>query len=243
MEFLPIKTRKFPPPEAKGKLLPLLSEFLPPLKDKDIVIITSKIVAIHQGRFVKIIPKTDRIKLIKQEAEAYFAKNPSSMTVKEHTLTPYAGIDRSNGNHHYILWPNHPHKTAKKIWQYLRRRDRLTDLAVIIADSTCHPLRWGHFGISIGFFGFRPVYWYKNKTDIFGRPLKNHCQNIVDALAAMGTIFMGEGSEQTPLLVIRSFSQIEFSDRSHLAEFWVKRRDDLYAPLLEPLKHWPTSSC
>ena len=235
MQFLPLKTRKFIPPQDKGKLWPLLDQYLPQLKEKDVVLVTSKIVAIHQGRFVKITKNTDRLKLIKQEAEAYYPKNPSSMAIKEHTLTPYAGIDRSNGNEHYILWPNHPHQIAKKIWESLRRRDRLTSLGIIIADSTCHPMRRGHFGISIGFYGFKPVYWYEKQKDIFGRPLKNHSQNIVDALTAMGVIYMGEGSEQTPLLIIRGFSKISFSARSRLEEFWVARQDDLYAPLLEHL--------
>ncbi|MBU2051574.1 coenzyme F420-0:L-glutamate ligase [Patescibacteria group bacterium] len=235
MDFIPVKTRKFIPPQDKGELLKLLDEFLPPLKDKDMVIVTSKIVAIDQGRYVKITKTTDRIQLIKQEAEAYVPTNPSSMTIKEHTLTPYAGIDRSNSHGHYILWPNQPHQTAKKIWSYLRRRDKINNLGVIIADSTCHPMRRGHFGISIGFFGFRPVYWYKKQKDIFGRKLVRHCQNLVDALAAIGVIYMGEGSEQTPLLIIRGFSKISFSGRSHLKEFWVARQDDLYAPLLAPL--------
>ena len=241
MQFLPLKTRKFIPPQDKGKLWPLLDQYLPQLKEKDVVLVTSKIVAIHQGRFVPTKGgsasgrKNFRIQLIKQEADAYYPKNPSSMAIKEHTLTPYAGIDRSNGHGHYILWPKTPHRTAKKIWLYLRRKHRVKNLGVIITDSTCHPMRRGHFGISIGFYGFKPVYWYEKQKDIFGRPLKNHSQNIVDALTAMGVIYMGEGSEQTPLLIIRGFSKISFSARSRLEEFWVARQDDLYAPLLEHL--------
>lgn len=246
MDFLPIKTRKFIPPQDQGNLYKLLDEFLPKLKEKDVVVITSKIVSIHQGRLVPVPAKNSqkfRRQLIKQEAEAYYPANPSSMTIKEHTLTPYAGIDRSNGSGHYILFPEKPHETAKTIWQYLRRKHNVKNLGVIIADSTCHPLRWGHFGISLGFYGFKPVYWYGKQKDIFGRPLKNHCQNLADTLAAMGVIFMGEGPEQTPLLLVRSFSRIEFSDRSHLPEFWVKRRADLYAPLLACLKPRPSASC
>lgn len=239
MNFLPIKTRKFVPGQDKGKLFQLLDQFLPKLKEKDVIVVTSKIISIHQNRLVPVPAKNSRefrLQLIKQEADAYFPKNPSSMTVKEHTLTPYAGIDRSNAHGHYALWPQKPHQTAKQIWRYLRRRHQLKNLGVIIADSTCHPLRWGHFGISIGFFGFRPVYWYEKQKDIFGRKLVHHCQNLVDALAAIGVIYMGEGNEQTPLLVIRGFSKISFSARSHLEEFWVARQDDLFAPLLERLK-------
>ena len=97
-------------------------------------------------------------------------------------------------------------------------------------------MRYGHFGISIGFYGFRPVYWYEKQKDIFGRKLVHHCQNLVDALAAIGVIYMGEGPEQTPLLLIRGFPKIEFSAKAHLKEFLVDRQDDLYAPLLGLLK-------
>lgn len=216
----------------------LLDQYLPRLKEKDVVLVTSKIVAIHQGRFVKLPAKDTRsfrLQLIKQEAEAYYPQNPSSMTIKIHTLTPYAGIDRSNANGHYVFWPKNPHLAAKQVWQYLRKKFSLKNLGVIITDSTCHPMRWGHFGISIGFFGFRPVYWYEKQKDIFGRKLIHHCQNLVDALAAMGVIYMGEGAEQTPLLIIRGFPKIKFSPRPRLKEFWVARQDDLYAPLLKIL--------
>jgi F420-0:gamma-glutamyl ligase len=239
MQFIPIKTRKFTPPQDKGQLFELLAESVPDLKDKDVVVITSKIVSIHQGRFVKVPAKNSqkfRLELIKKEAEAYFSAEPSSMTIKEHTLTPYAGIDRSNANGHYILFPKSPQTTAKKIWQYLRKKHKVKNLGIIIADSTCHPLRWGQFGISLGGFGFKPVYRYGNQTDIFGRKLKNHNQNIVDALAAIGVIHLGEGGEQTPLLIIRGFSRIEWSEQSHLKEFWVDPKADLYSPLLRALR-------
>lgn len=236
MDFLPIKTRKFIPPQDKDNLFELLDQYLPKLKDKDVVVVTSKIVSIHQGRFIKITSKTDRLQLIKQEAEAYFTNHPSSMTIKEHTLTPYAGIDRSNGHGHYILFPQNPQEMAKSIWAYLRRRDQINRLGVIIADSTCHPLRWGHFGISLGFFGFKPVYWYKKQKDIFGRKLIHHCQNIVDALTALAVIYLGEGNEQTPILIIRNFPKIRFSKKPHTAEFFVGVKDDLYSPLLQILQ-------
>jgi F420-0:gamma-glutamyl ligase len=240
MQFLPIKTRKFDPAKDKGKLFKLLDNYLPKLKDKDIVLITSKIVSIHQGRFVKV-PKIDtqkfRLELIKKEAEAYHPDNPSSMAIKEHTLTPYAGIDRSNANGHYVLFPQNPHAIAQKIWQYLRRRHGVKNLGVIIADSTCHPFRWGQFGISLGFFGFKPIYEYGNQKDIFGRKLKNHNQNIADSLAAIGVVHLGEGGEQTPLLIIRGFTKIEWSAQAHLKEFLVlPAAADLYFPLLQGLR-------
>ena len=131
--FLPIKTRKFLPP--KDDLYNLLDEFIHQLKEKDILVITSKIVSIHQGRVIKAKSLAQKIQLIKQGADAYFPSQPHGLTLKNLTLTPYAGIDRSNANNHYVLWPKKPHQQAKKIWQYLKQKHSLKNLGVIIIDS------------------------------------------------------------------------------------------------------------
>lgn len=234
MIFRPIKTRKFLPP--KDDLYSLLDSYLPALKEKDILVITSKIVSIGQGRTVKITKATDRIALIKQEADAYLPENPSSLAIKDHTLTPYAGIDRSNADEHYILWPKNPPSAAKAIWKYLRQRHKIKQLGVIIADSFCLPFRWGQMGISLGFFGFNPLYSYANKRDIFGRKLVRSNSNLVDSLSALAVVHMGEGNEQTPLCLIRGFTKIKFDQKDHFQEFFISPADDLYTPLLSILK-------
>ena len=234
MKFLPIKTRKFLPPQ--DDLYALLDESLPPLKNKDILVITSKIVSIGQGRTVKITAKTDRIALIKSEADAYLADNPSSLAIKDHTLTPYAGIDRSNANGYYVLWPKNPPSAAKAIYKHLRRRHRIKQLGIIIADSFCLPFRWGHLGISIGFFGLNPVYFYTGKKDIFGRKLIRASSNLVDALAGLAVVHMGEGNEQTPLCLVRGFNKLKFSAKDQTQNFYISPADDLYTPLLSRLK-------
>ncbi len=234
MIFLPLKTRKFLPP--KDNLFELLDNYLPKLKDKDILVITSKIVAIGQGRTVKVTPQTNRIALIKKEADAYLADNPNSLTVKDHTLTPFSGVDRSNANGYYVLWPKNPHAEAKKIWAYLAKKFSLKQFGIIIADSFCLPFRWGHLGISLGFFGFNPLKSYAGQTDIFGRKLVRHNSNLVDALAALAVVHMGEGSEQTPLCLIRVFNQIKFDQKDYSRKFYISPADDIYTPLLSNLK-------
>ena len=234
MDFLPIKTRKFLPP--KDNLFELLDNYLPQLKDKDILVITSKIISIGQGRTVKIIPQTDRIALIKQEADYYCPNQPSSMTVKDHTLTPFSGIDRSNANGYYVLLPQHPHAEAKKIWGCLTKKFSLKQFGIIIADSFCLPFRWGHLGISLGFFGFNPLKSYAGKKDIFGRKLVHHNSNLVDALAALAVVHMGEGNEQTPLCLVRGFQQIKFDQKDYSRNFYISPADDIYTPLLSNLK-------
>jgi len=236
MQFTAIKTRKFLPPQ--DNIYSLFDQYLPPLKNKDILVITSKIVSIHQGRSVLVDktlpPLQQKIKLIQQEADAYFKDNPHSLAIKNQTLTPYAGIDRSNANEHYVLWPKNPHQQAKKFWQYLRKHHHLKDLAVIIVDSFCLPLRWGHMGISIGFYGFHPNKSYTGKQDIFNHKIIAGNSNLVDAISAISTTFIGEGNEQTPMLLIRNYQQLKFTSKDTHHELEIpKDKSDLYSPLLK----------
>src|SRR3989344_9144728 len=216
MEFIPVKTRKMLPP--KDDLYQLLDQSLPKLKEKDIVVVTSKVVAIGQGRTVKAKSMAQKIKLIKQEADGYLLKNPHGLTIKDLTLVAYAGIDRSNADNHYVLWPKNPHQEAKKIWTHLKRKQRVKSLGVIIIDSFCLPMRWGHYGISIGFCGLHPNKSYDGTNDIFGNKIILANSNFVDALSAISGVLMGEGKEQTPLLIIRNASFIKFTAKNTLKE-------------------------
>src|SRR5579872_4773660 len=69
MQFIPIKTRKFLPP--KDNVFEELDKRMPKLKNGDVILIASKILAIHQGRCVKIIAddKTQKHQLVKKEAD------------------------------------------------------------------------------------------------------------------------------------------------------------------------------
>ena len=231
MRFIPIKTRLFLPP--KDDLYQLLDDYSSKLKNKDILVISSKILSIHQGRCVKINPKTDKIKLIKKEANRYLPDKPHSLTILDNTLTPYAGIDRSNGNGHYILWPENINQSAKQIWQYLKEKYQLKNLGIIITDSFLLPLRQGLIGISIGFHGFYPLKSYKGKKDIFGRKIIRTNSDLVDALSALAVVYMGEGNEQTPLLMIRGAEFIKFTSKNTTKDLLMPEKDDLYAPLLK----------
>lgn len=238
MHFIPIKTKAILPP--KESIYDILGNFLPALSEGDVLLITSKILAIHQGRCVKINPEIDKEDLIKKEAERYvISHSPSgdwTLTIKNYTLIPSAGIDESNGNGYYILWPKNVPKLAKEICQYLKKKFSLKNLAVIVTDSHTIPLRYGVIGISIGFYGLEPLYSYEGKPDIFGRKLKHTKTNIVDTLSAMGVLLMGEGKEQTPILIIRDAKFVQFTEKNTYKKLVIPPEDDIYKPLLEVMK-------
>jgi F420-0:gamma-glutamyl ligase len=239
LQILPIKTRKVLPPQ--DDITDILNH-LPKLKEGDVLVMASKILAIHQGRTIKKSKfKNQKSKLIQQEADYFLSKHKVGdseivLTIKDHTLIPSAGIDESNGNNYYILWPKNSHTQAKKIWTLLTKKNNIKNLGVIIADSHTTPLRWGTQGISIGYFGINPLKDYRGAKDIFGRQLKYTQSNVVDALANLGVLMMGEGDEQTPIVIIRGYNNLRFTNQDLRKKFLIHPKQDLYSPLLKIFK-------
>jgi len=239
MRFIKVRTRKILPP--KDNLYAVFEESLPRLREGDVVVITSKVIAIHQGQCILISDKISKKKLIEQEAELLIPRyeingHGYTLTIKNYTLIASAGIDESNANGYYILWPKHPEKAARELCLYLKKKYGLKKLAVIITDSHITPLHLGTTGVAIGFFGLVPLRDYRKKPDIFGRKLKVTRSNLVDGLAAAAVLCMGEGKEQTPIVVVRNCAEIKFTNKTTFQDLVIKPEEDLYYPLLKHFK-------
>src|SRR3989344_4516367 len=157
MIIKPIKTRPLLPP--KDDLLGALSKSIKSLKEKDIVVITSKVVSIWQGRCVPVSQVHDKDSLVMAEADKYLPRvmAPGALvmhTIKDNIFIPSAGIDESNADGHYILWPKNSKLVARELWKWLRNKYKVKKLGVIITDSHTIPLRWGVLGISLAYYGF-----------------------------------------------------------------------------------------
>ena len=229
-----IKTRKFLPP--KDDLWSLLLTSIKSIKDSSIVCISSKVVAIAEGRSVPIenISKDD---LAIKEADRYIPRDqaPDGLilhTIINNMLVASAGIDESNGNGYFILWPENPQLSAKKIWEFLKEKYKLENLGVVITDSRLIPLRRGVVGIAIGFYGFNPLKDYRGKEDIFGREFKMETSNIPDSLATAAVLEMGEGAETRPIAIISGVKDIEFTSKDESENLKIEEKEDMFYPLL-----------
>lgn len=238
MIALPVKTRKI---TKKDKdILKVLDIYITKLSEKSIVAVTSKIISITEGRIVKI-GDIDKDELIKRESQYYLprADNPYnvSLTITRGTLVATAGIDESNANGYYILWPKDPQKTANKIRTYFLNRFHLKNIGVIITDSRTTPLRWGVTGIAIAYSGFKPLRNYIGREDVFGKKLEYTKASIMDSLAACAAFVMGEGNEQAPLAIIKDIPGVVFQKRNptkkELAEIKISIEEDLYASFVK----------
>ncbi|MDR2548347.1 MAG: putative folate metabolism gamma-glutamate ligase [Rickettsiales bacterium] len=208
------------------------------LTEEVVLAITSKIISICQKQ---VVHKTacSKEELIKKEADAIVDAdcNPHGiyLTIKDNILIPSAGIDESNGDEVYILYPKDVQKTAISVWNYLRTKHCIKHLGILITDSNIAPMRLGVTGITLGWCGFEPLYSYVGKPDLYSRPLQVTQINLLDALAASAVLVMGEGAEQTPMAIIRNVPKIRFLTRTPTIEeersVKISVEEDLYSPL------------
>lgn len=233
-----VKTDKILP--SQKPLEAVLDESLKQLSENTVVAITSKIVALCEGRTVPI-ESADKDDLAIRESDYYLPRHMSrynySFTITHNTLIPVAGIDESNGDGQYVLWPENPQVSANSIREHLAGKFGLRKIGVIITDSTARPLHFGTEGVGIAFSGFAPMNNYIGQKDLFGREFKVSVSNVVDGLASAAVLVMGEGTEQTPIALISDVPFINFVDRNptqkEIGEYFVKHmEDDLFEPFL-----------
>jgi len=241
MKTTAIKTHRI---EIHESLHNILDRYVLSLADNSIVVITSKIVSLCQGRVVPKPLEADpgfKEALIKQEADSVLKTldNPYDiyLTLKNNILIPSAGIDESNGDNVYILYPLDIQKVAALAWCYLREKHAIKNLGIIISDSHTTPLRRGVTGIALGWCGFQPLYSYVGKPDLYNNPLRVTHINLLDALATAAVLVMGEGDERSPLALIEDAPKITFLDREPTVDeetsIHITIAEDLYGPLLK----------
>lgn len=241
MVITPIKTHKVTKEDTD--LLAVLDKYITNVPENAVVAVTSKIVSICEGRLVPIEKDNPEQKdrLIEEEAQVYLPRteNPYniSLTVTHNILAVSAGIDESNANGNYILWPKDPQGSANKIREFLCEKFDRKHIGVIITDSKTTSMRWGVTAITIGFSGFLPLKNYINIPDIFGRPFAFEQMSIMDNLACAAALVMGEGAEQTPLALIEDLPMVEFVDRNptteELENIKITLEEDMYGEFLK----------
>ena len=217
-------------------LLQAVSESELSLMERDILVVSSKVVAIHEGRCTPI-EEVDGEELVKKEADAIIEQSDSRwrITLKHGTFLSNAGIDVSNADEHYILLPEKPFESAQNLHRFLCEKYDVDTIGVIIADSHSAPLRYGTLGVALSWWGVEPVSYFTGEPDLFGRPANFTRINVVDSLAVAGVFTMGELAEQTPLAVISGTPHVTFTDRDTSNELLIPPREDIYWPLLKNL--------
>jgi len=226
MQVKPIKTRIF---KEQENLARFIREHIPALKDGSVLVVTSKIVALYEGRTAQPANEKEHVSLIKSESESATQTKFVWLTLKDGMMMANAGIDESNANGKLILLPKDSFKAASALRKTLIKEYGLTKLGIVITDSRVLPMRAGTLGIALGYAGFSGLTDYRSKKDLFGRPFVFAKANIADGLAAAAVLAMGEGDECIPLAVIEG-APVVFRDTVKKDELLIPLEDDIYLP-------------
>lgn len=231
MKVNAIKTRLF---NQNDNLISFIKKEIKTLPEKSIVVITSKIVALSEGRVVSVNTEKEKESIIKKESQFAMKTKYTWLTIKDGMVLASAGVDESNANGKVILLPKNSFGTATQLRTNLMKHYKVKQLGIIISDSRLLPLRAGVVGIALGYAGFKGVREYRGEPDLFGRILKMSRTDIADSLTTAAVLLMGEGSERKPIAVITN-SPVEFVSKINKKELAINIKEDVYQPLFEKI--------
>lgn len=222
----------------------VLKKYLPNDLENRIIVITSKIISISEGQIITKSDVKDKKELIEQEADFILDIDHliygHTITIKNGILIPSAGIDESNVEDAYILYPKNVHDSCIDIWQWIRNTYTVKNVGVLITDSHTTPMRSGVTGVALAWCGFEAQYSYIGVEDIYGRPLQCTKVNLIDALAASAVLVMGEAAEKTPIVIVTNAPRVTYRNypttEKDIEITNISIEDDLYGPILTSAK-------
>lgn len=232
MQIQACQTRRFSLGEA---LVPFLYEYLPALKEKTVLVIASKVIALAQSAWMDH-PFTDAdIKA----ASSWSAKTPwAHLTLVDGHWCPNAGMDASNALGGTVLWPRDLFAFLQKAHEELKAHYNLSELGIIISDSRVFPLRQGVTAVSLAHVGFKALRDYRGEKDLDDRELRMTTVNVADSLATAATLLMGEGNESRPLAIIEDAPAV-FTSQVTEESLFIDPAQDLFSPLYKGLSDFP----
>ncbi|MHA2223670.1 MAG: coenzyme F420-0:L-glutamate ligase [Candidatus Hodarchaeales archaeon] len=240
IEFLGVQTPLITPSDRDitKTIIKAISYNKIELKDKDIIIIASKIIStIEGGRILKstvtqIRPEARElaqktgfdprfVEVVYQEANEVLGFVPGAiLAIRNNIIQANAGVDQSNagGEEFIIVLPKNPIITSNRIQngiqKFLGKK-----IGVIIADSKTHPLRRGTSGFALATSGFIPLIDDRGSKDLYGRPMKITTRAIADNLVCGAEILMGESNQRIPIVIARGCKEIIFQNTEEHEDF------------------------
>jgi coenzyme F420-0:L-glutamate ligase/coenzyme F420-1:gamma-L-glutamate ligase len=170
------------------------------LRDGDVVLVTSKVVAKAEGRVVRT---TREQALAAETARVVARRGPTSIVRTHHGLTlAAAGIDASNVEQGRVaLLPEDPDGSARRLRRGLARLTGRT-VAVVVTDTAGRAWRLGQTDIAIGAAGLLVLEDYAGRRDRHGNELVVTAPAVADELAGAAELAQGKLAGR-PFAVVR----------------------------------------
>jgi coenzyme F420-0:L-glutamate ligase / coenzyme F420-1:gamma-L-glutamate ligase len=197
-----------------------------PLRDGDIVVVTSKIISKAEGRTE---PASRRAELITSETRRTVARRGETRVVRTRggLTIAAAGVDRSNLSSKLILLlPRDPDASARALHDRLTAATGLR-LGVIISDTAGRAWRLGQTDHAIGVCGVRAVEDYAGARDPYGNELQVTAMAVADELASAADLVKGK-LRRRPLAVIRGLGHLVTAADSSASELLRDPDKDLF---------------
>ena len=194
------------------------------LANKDILVVTHKIVSKAENRFVdlktvqpsvpavELAERTQKdprlVEVILWDTAEVLRARPRALIVRHRLgfISANAGVDGSNvaepEREMVLRLPADPDQSARRLRSRLQQLTGVSP-AIIISDSHGRPWREGTVGVAIGVAGLAPVQDLRGLPDLFGRNLAITTVGFADQVAAAASLVSGQADEGLPVVWVR----------------------------------------
>ena len=198
-----------------------------PIQNRDVIVLTQKIVSKAEGRLVSLgevepshfarslATRYDKdpqhVELILRESRRIVRMDRGVILAETRHgfVCANAGVDTSNVSEAGLaaLLPEDPDRSAAEI--RARLRDRTGDeTAIIISDTFGRPWREGCTNIAIGVAGMIPLIDYRGDKDYSGSIMKASLLAVADELSSSVELVMGK-INRVPVAIVRGYGYPE----------------------------------
>ena len=194
-----------------------------PIQQKDILVVTQKIVSKAEGRVLKLEdiqaspialqiseghnrdPRHTEIILLESRRIVRMDRGNIISETRHGFTCANAGVDASNipGEGVVALLPIDPDASAERIQAGIKEKTD-KDVAVIISDTFGRPWREGAVNVAIGVSGMNPMQDYRGMDDAYGQLMRSTVIAVADELAATAELVTGKVTG-VPVALIRGY--------------------------------------
>jgi len=188
-----------------------------PLQDRDVLVVTQKVVSKAEGRLVDVDPNDPLSHKAIVEAEAVrIVRRRGDLIITETShgfVCANSGVDLSNVERgQAALLPLDSDRSARRIRDIVRARLGV-EVGVIVSDTFGRPWRRGLTDVAIGVAGIAAVVDLRGTADALGRIMQVTEVAVADELASAAELVRGK-SNGVPVAVVRGADTEWFRDAS-----------------------------
>ena len=168
----------------------------PDLRDGDVLVVASKVVAKAEGQLEAVDPDDplSHKPLVEREAVRVLRRRGDLLITetKHGFVCANSGIDRSNvEDGMVVLLPEDPDRSARRLRDAIRAR---AGVAVIVSDTFGRTWRRGLTDVALGCAGIGAVLDLRGSTDTYGHELQVTVVAVVDEIAGAAELVMGKAT-------------------------------------------------